>query len=70
MIVRLLLFLTMVVSFHVAMAQDVPSMSIGNRLKERLSALQQKGFAYGHQDDTFYGVEWKWQQGLEKQELH
>ena len=62
MIGRLIMFLTMVVLCNAAMAQDCISSTIGERLKERLSLLQRKGFAYGHQDDTFYGVEWKWQQ--------
>ena len=56
------MFLTMVVLCNAAMAQDCTSSNIGERLKERLSLLQRKGIAYGHQDDTFYGVEWKWQQ--------
>lgn len=63
MIGRLIVFLTMAVSCNAAMAQGCSPRDIGERLRERLSLLRQKGLAYGHQDDTFYGVEWKWQQG-------
>ncbi len=30
-------------------------------LISRLRSLQQKGTMFGHQDDTFYGLSWKWQ---------
>lgn len=62
-VIRLYFILAMVVLCGAAMAQDCHSTSARKILMERLSALQQKGYAYGHQDDTFYGVEWKWQQG-------
>lgn len=29
-------------------------------LADRLAALQKKGYMYGHQDDTFYGLTWEW----------
>lgn len=29
----------------------------------RLAKLQQTGLAFGHQDDTFYGVNWRWENG-------
>ena len=31
------------------------------QLKERLQALQQKGYMFGHQDDPFYGLTWEYQ---------
>lgn len=31
-------------------------------LIERLDSLQNKGLMYGHQDDPFYGLSWKWEQ--------
>lgn len=30
-------------------------------LLERLSLLKQKGYMFGHQDDTFYGLNWEWE---------
>ena len=29
-------------------------------LLERLIALKQKGYMFGHQDDPFYGLTWEW----------
>ena len=29
-------------------------------LLNRLVKIQKKGYMYGHQDDTFYGVTWQW----------
>lgn len=40
-----------------ATAQATPR----EQLLSRLCALQQKGTMFGHQDDTFYGLTWKWQ---------
>ena len=30
------------------------------KLIERLQRLQKRGIMYGHQDDTFYGLTWEW----------
>ena len=30
-------------------------------LLERLIALKQKGYMFGHQDDPFYGLTWEWE---------
>ena len=30
-------------------------------LLERLTLLKQKGYMFGHQDDTFYGLNWEWE---------
>ncbi len=30
-------------------------------LLARLAKIQQKGYMYGHQDDTFYGITWEWE---------
>ncbi len=30
------------------------------KLTERLRKIQKKGYMYGHQDDTFYGITWDW----------
>ena len=32
-------------------------------LLERLARLQKKGYMFGHQDDTFYGLTWEWDYG-------
>lgn len=34
-----------------------------NLLQKRLATLQQQGIMMGHQDDTFYGVNWQWEKG-------
>lgn len=34
-----------------------------NKLADRLSALQKKGYMAGHQDDPFYGLTWEWEYG-------
>ena len=33
------------------------------QLIERLAKLQKRGYMYGHQDDTFYGITWDWDEG-------
>ena len=33
------------------------------QLLERLSELRKKGYMFGHQDDTFYGITWEWDYG-------
>ena len=33
------------------------------QLLERLSELKKKGYMFGHQDDTFYGLTWEWDYG-------
>ena len=30
-------------------------------LIQRLSSLKEKGYMFGHQDDTFYGLNWEWE---------
>lgn len=30
------------------------------KLIQRLAKIQKKGYMYGHQDDTFYGITWDW----------
>lgn len=32
-------------------------------LLERLSEIKKKGYMFGHQDDTFYGLTWEWDYG-------
>ena len=32
------------------------------QLLSRMQELQKKGYMYGHQDDTFYGLSWEWDQ--------
>ncbi len=31
-----------------------------SKLLSRLQKLQKRGYMYGHQDDTFYGITWNW----------
>lgn len=33
------------------------------KLLARLAKIQKRGYMYGHQDDTFYGLTWDWDQG-------
>lgn len=33
------------------------------KLIERMTKLQKKGYMYGHQDDPFYGITWNWDEG-------
>ena len=33
------------------------------QLIERLAKIQKRGYMYGHQDDTFYGITWDWDEG-------
>jgi len=37
--------------------------TIAQRLEQRLAHIQEKGYMMGHQDATFYGVDWEWEQG-------
>jgi hypothetical protein len=32
-------------------------------LLDRMTALREKGYMFGHQDDTFYGLTWEWDYG-------
>lgn len=59
----LFIILVMAALYGTAMAQNSLSDGVKDKLMQRLTTLQQQGFAFGHQDDTFYGVNWKWQQG-------
>ena len=34
-----------------------------DQLLERFTRLQKKGYMFGHQDDTFYGLTWEWDYG-------
>ena len=52
-----------VLSLSCAYAFSAPKKSVGLQLKERLAKIQQKGCMYGHQDDTFYGITWQWDEG-------
>lgn len=33
------------------------------KLVERMTQLQARGYMMGHQDDTFYGINWEWDEG-------
>ncbi len=33
------------------------------KLVKRLAAIRKKGVMFGHQDDTFYGITWMWEDG-------
>ena len=30
-------------------------------LLKKINLLKQKGYKFGHQDDTFYGLNWEWE---------
>lgn len=36
------------------------NMTPADKLIQRMEKLQKKGYMYGHQDDTFYGITWDW----------
>ena len=40
-------------------ASNTPAAGLVNRL----TALQKHGYMYAHQDDTFYGISWEWDNG-------
>ena len=37
--------------------------TVAELLLQRLQRLQQLGYMFGHQDDTFYGLKWEWDYG-------
>ena len=37
--------------------------TIAEQLLQRLQSLLQRGYMFGHQDDTFYGLKWEWEAG-------
>lgn len=37
------------------------SITPAQQLIQRLTKIQTKGYMYGHQDDTFYGITWEWE---------
>ena len=39
------------------------SYNAAGALANRLWSLRDKGYMYGHQDDTFYGLTWEWEYG-------
>lgn len=60
---RWVAILTTAVLCGTAAAQDGANTAAREALIARLATMQQTGLAYGHQDDTFYGVNWCWQEG-------
>ncbi len=58
-----LLTLTVVILLQLVLgnlAVNAAKPSARQRLMERMARIQQKGYMYGHQDDTFYGITWDW----------
>ena len=55
---------TVVIAFLLlATALPLSAQSLRQQGIERLSRLQQHGCMFGHQDDPFYGISWKWELG-------
>jgi len=40
-----------------------PEMTAAQQLEQRMTALQEKGYMAGHQDDPFYGIGWAYEDG-------
>ena len=57
----LFLFFSILISLNSQKAESEKSGS--ELLLERLSELKKKGYMFGHQDDTFYGLTWEWEYG-------
>lgn len=49
-------FLSLCCSHHAVAAKKSPR----QQLLLRMAKIQKKGYMYGHQDDTFYGITWDW----------
>ncbi len=56
-----LMILAATAALCVACQQQVVEKTASQQLLERLTTIQQKGYMYGHQDDTFYGLTWEWE---------
>ena len=46
--------------FASATHADAAKKTPRQKLIERLAKIQKRGYMYGHQDDTFYGITWNW----------
>lgn len=53
------LFVSLFIIKHSIQAEKTGS----EQLLERLKEIKQKGYMFGHQDDTFYGLTWEWEYG-------
>lgn len=51
------------VSFMATTTAHAAKKSPRQQLIERLIKIQKKGYMYGHQDDTFYGITWEYEEG-------
>ena len=57
----LFLYISILISCN---SQKSESEKTGSELLlERLSEIKKKGYMFGHQDDTFYGLTWEWEYG-------
>lgn len=57
---RIILFsIVLIISFF-SFQMNAAKKSPRQMLLSRLAKIQQKGYMYGHQDDTFYGITWEW----------
>ena len=53
--------IAVVVTACSAAKQSEQEKTKGQRLMERLDTLRQRGYMFGHQDDSFYGLTWEYQ---------
>lgn len=47
----------------IAFAMNINAQTPAQQLINRLQKITEKGYMYGHQDDTFYGITWEWEYG-------
>jgi hypothetical protein len=57
---KILFFALSVIAIMSCENKKDESASQAKQLEDRLVALQQKGYMYGHQDDPMYGLTWEW----------
>ena len=59
---KILLLLSVILLQSTVSVVDAAKPTPRQKLIQRLAKIQKKGYMYAHQDDTFYGITWDWDQ--------
>ena len=59
---KILLLLSVILLQSTVSIVDAAKPTPRQKLIQRLAKIQKKGYMYAHQDDTFYGITWDWDQ--------
>lgn len=57
---KVLAFIVIAMMQSIAFGAPKAKMTPAQQLVKRMQNIQKKGYMYGHQDDSFYGITWDW----------